>query len=423
MVRVLFLTFIYLLSVGAAKLCQNETNGTSLSLYFSGIADLILHGYGYRTLAGISVIRCGNLCLSDTRCSSINYSERDKVCELNGATASQYPPAMVEWNDSYYYGPEEPMFMRQLKLIRTHTRATPRRTDSHHSASSECQKANQHLCQPWEIHQVYETGYYRDIHVPIATSFWYSVPDSKILVNATGLTYLSQRIDTDPIITSQNYHQADRVGQAQACSALDAHPCTLAELKEAYLRGYRQPYSQWLYFSVPERDAQLYNDGCCGYSGDECYEGIVANTPRPRYSCPVFCCPTLSEKVSSPERSSPAMCCPGLIIPRDPIITEEVYAKEDRDVMASACSALQSHLCTLAELKEAYMQGYRQPHSHEHNCEEIWHYFAEPNQDAILFNDGCGLYTGNVDECYEDIVAHTPRPYNNGRVFCCPRLL
>ena len=107
MVRVLFFTAIYLLSVGADKLCQNATTGTSRSLYFSGIADLILHGYGYRTLAGISVISCGNLCLSDTRCFSINYSERDKVCELNGATASQYPPAMVEWNDSYYYGPEE----------------------------------------------------------------------------------------------------------------------------------------------------------------------------------------------------------------------------------------------------------------------------------------------------------------------------
>ena len=107
MVRVLFLTAIYLLSVGADKLCQNATTGTSRSLFFSGIADLILHGYGYRTLAGISVISCGNLCLSDTRCFSINYSERDKVCELNGATASQYPPASMEWGGSYYYRPEK----------------------------------------------------------------------------------------------------------------------------------------------------------------------------------------------------------------------------------------------------------------------------------------------------------------------------
>ena len=73
--------------------------------------------------------------------------------------------------------------------------ATPRRTDSHHSASSECQKANQHLCQPWEIHQVYETGYYRDIHVPIQTeniiinqqvmqlSRWYTYAYNDVLVN------------------------------------------------------------------------------------------------------------------------------------------------------------------------------------------------------------------------------------------------
>ncbi len=107
MTRVLFLTVIYFLSVGATKLCQNATTGTSQSLYYSDIADLILHGYGYRTLAGISVISCGNLCLSDTRCFSINYSEREKLCELNGATASQYPPASMERGGSYYYRPEK----------------------------------------------------------------------------------------------------------------------------------------------------------------------------------------------------------------------------------------------------------------------------------------------------------------------------
>ena len=287
-------------------------------------------------------------------------------------------------------------------------------SDSHHSASDECQGAGKHLCQPWELHQAYEAGKYPDI--PSAISFWYSTLGSKVMVSATGLTYQEYHTP-DPIIASQIYTVNDRDGQAQACSDLDAHLCTLPELNEAYLSGYRQPdSSQWFYFSIPNRDARLITDGCI-YS--ECYEGVVSNTPRPAPSGPVLCCP-----VPSSESSSPAMCCPGLIIPRDPFITEELYAKEDRDGLASACSALQAHLCTLAELKEAYLQGYRQPfHQPDNVGNLLWLYFAEPNRDAKLFNDGCGSkYTWNVDECYEGIVANTPRPDDSGRAFCCPQL-
>ena len=94
------------LSSGDAKHCKDATIASSRSLYFSGVANRILHGYGYRNLTGISAISCGNLCMSDTRCMSINYYEREKLCELNGATASQHPGAVTEMTGSYY-GPEE----------------------------------------------------------------------------------------------------------------------------------------------------------------------------------------------------------------------------------------------------------------------------------------------------------------------------
>ena len=103
----LFLVTIHCLSAEAARSCENATVRISRSQYFSGIADLILQGHGYRNLTGMSIIRCGTLCLSNTRCVSLNYSVRDKLCELNGASASQFPQSLTEKKDTYYYGPEK----------------------------------------------------------------------------------------------------------------------------------------------------------------------------------------------------------------------------------------------------------------------------------------------------------------------------
>ena len=71
MYRLLFFVIIYCLSAEAARSCQNATVRTSRSLYFSGIVDVILQGHGYRNLTGISLTRCGNLCMSNTRCFSL----------------------------------------------------------------------------------------------------------------------------------------------------------------------------------------------------------------------------------------------------------------------------------------------------------------------------------------------------------------
>ena len=94
----------------------------------------------------------------------------------------------------------------------------------------------------------------------------------------------------DPIITAGTYNLADVASQVHACSDLASHPCMLPELKAAYQRGYRQPSGSWLFFAVPNRDVRLYSNGCGSYAGAECYEGVVANTPRPHSSSKVFCC-------------------------------------------------------------------------------------------------------------------------------------
>ena len=107
MFRLLLLVILHCLSAEAASSCERATVSISRSLYFSGIADLFLQGHGYRNLTGISIIRCSNLCLSNTRCFSLNYSTRDMLCELNGASASQFPQALAEKKDTYYYGTEK----------------------------------------------------------------------------------------------------------------------------------------------------------------------------------------------------------------------------------------------------------------------------------------------------------------------------
>ena len=241
---------------------------------------------------------------------------------------------------------------------------------------------------------------------PIDTGFWYAVPQSQVELTSSGLTYQDQ---PGPLTTTESYAVGDRVGMTAACSALGAHLCTLAELKSAFLRGYREPlWDTWMFFSIPNRDVILYSDGCHHYTGTaECYEGVVVNTPRPHPADRVYCCPTWSVV------TSPGLCCSGLLSRRDPIVTNETYAVDDRAGMTSGCSALGAHLCTLAELKEAYLRGYRQPSTYP-----LWTYFAVPNRDVALFDNGCGQYLGL--ECYESIVANTPRPYPTNVVSCCP---
>ena len=273
---------------------------------------------------------------------------------------------------------------------------------THTMASSECQTNGQHLCQPWELEEANKAGHLGKL--PTYTGLWYSVPESQVEFNSSGLTYFDL---PGPLITTETYGKDDLVGMAAACSSLGAHLSTLAELKEAYLRGYRQTYPTWLYFSIPNRDAQLLSGGCV--TGPECYEGVVSNTPRPNPTSYVSCCPVMSVVTSA------GLCCPGslgLIPHRFPIITTESYALNDRVEMEAACSLLDAHLCTLADLKDVYLMGYRQPSLGN------WYYFSLPNRDAQLFIDGCGIYTG--EHCYEGVVANTARPYSTSRLFCCP---
>ena len=80
--------------------------------------------------------------------------------------------------------------------------------------------------------------------------------------------------------------------------------------------------------------------------------------------------------------------------------------------MVSGCSALFAHLCTLEELAAAYHGGYRQPIY-------AWLYFADPQRDAMMFEDGCGTYSTRPGECHHGAVANTPRPEARARAICC----
>ncbi|XP_038053442.1 uncharacterized protein LOC119725905 [Patiria miniata] len=77
-------------------------------------------------------------------------------------------------------------------------------------------------------------------------------------------------------------------GEAQAfCASMRLHLCSLAELKSARDHGFWGP--SWGRYEVEGRDVKV--SDCKYWSGPECYEGVIANTPRPRHTLPAYCCP------------------------------------------------------------------------------------------------------------------------------------
>ena len=174
------------------------------------------------------------------------------------------------------------------------------------------------------------------------------------------------------------------------------------------MKGYRQVSpDEWIAFSDSSRYAQLFPDGCGNHTGTECYADVVANIPRTNSSDKMYCC------LGAGEIVAPGICCPKVLIP---FLTEGAYFVVDRDEMADDCSqTLNAHLCTLAELKDAYLLGYRQPLGIN------WLFFAMAGRDAQLYKGGCGDYID--DECYEGVVANTQRPTaDQNQAFCCPSL-
>ncbi|XP_038066734.1 uncharacterized protein LOC119736798 [Patiria miniata] len=303
--------------------CQDRqlkpcTRGCSWGLerYFNGVANRVLPGHGYRNLTLPSLAMCSRECLIDDRCFSFHYSEGERRCELNGATTSRYPMALIERAGTDYFGPEEVGYYQLvlcffvswiqgksyratfflLDIFSVPISLTDCWYHTHASAASECRRTGQHLCLQWELYYASKEGY------PTTPPSWYADPDSLAVLTETGVTYHDLPLTApspglccslpmtyrDPVITPQGYELADRAGQASGCSDLAAHPCTLAELKEAYDRGYIRGF--WLYFAMPNRDASV--AGCTIHQGDECYQGTIANTPRPTARARVYCCPS-----------------------------------------------------------------------------------------------------------------------------------
>ncbi|XP_038066732.1 uncharacterized protein LOC119736795 [Patiria miniata] len=282
---------------GQSKSCTNGCQ-RGLERYFNGVANRVLPGHGYRNLTVASPVLCGRECLIDDRCFSFHYSEGKMRCELNGATASRYPMDLTEMDGIFYYGPEEPKLV-QLLASGDNT-GFPSLTDcwyhTHASAATECSKTGQQLCLHAQLDHASGEKY------PATPLSWYADTDSLAVLTETGVTYHDLPLTApspglccslpyvyrDPVRTASLYAVADRAGQASGCSDQGAHPCTLAELKEAYDNGYRS--STWLYFATPNRDASVADGGCGSRTGDECYQDTIANTPRPAAQSWVYCC-------------------------------------------------------------------------------------------------------------------------------------
>ncbi|XP_022103311.1 uncharacterized protein LOC110986035 [Acanthaster planci] len=312
------LSFFYLISIsslvtkahnepscqGNARSCTTECP-RNLNRDFNGIPNRVLLGHGYGNLTVASPVRCGRECLIEDRCFSFQYSEKDRQCELNEATASQFPLALIEKTGKNHFGPEQPTF---AELITSWKGEAPLSlTDcwyqSRACASSDCQSAGQHLCLQWELQHAYKEGY------PPTTPHgsWCADLGRLAVLTETGVTFHDLPLTTsapalccsvpvsyrEPVLTEQKYDLADRAGQLSGCSDLAAHLCTLAELKEAYDHGYR--CNCWYYFATPNRDASVKPGGCGAYYGSECYQGIIANTPRPANGRPAYCCPNRAQ--------------------------------------------------------------------------------------------------------------------------------
>ncbi|XP_022103310.1 uncharacterized protein LOC110986034 [Acanthaster planci] len=285
-----------------ARSCNRECP-RNLNQHFNGITDRVLLGHGYRNLTVVSPVWCGRECLIDNRCFSFHYSEGERRCELNGATVSRFPLALIETMGTNYYGPQQQTFAELITSWKKEVPLSP--TDCWYQtqalASSECQSASQHLCLQWELQHAYKEGY------PAATTHgsWYADPDGLAVLTETGVTFQDLLLTAsapalccsvpltyrNPIPTKAGYDLTDRAGQMSGCSNLAAHLCTLAELKEAYYHGYR--CECWFYFATPNRDAAVKNGGCGFHTGSECFEGIVAHTARPAARHRAFCCPNL----------------------------------------------------------------------------------------------------------------------------------
>ncbi|XP_019631135.1 PREDICTED: uncharacterized protein LOC109475034 [Branchiostoma belcheri] len=83
------------------------------------------------------------------------------------------------------------------------------------------------------------------------------------------------------------------------------------------------------------------------------------------------------------------------------------------------CAAIGMQLCTYDQLRKAHAMGVRDPLTSDDN--DGWRFFSRPDWDVTL-QDDCGpRYEKVVDECYEGMFPHTPRPATHGFLYCCTR--
>ena len=143
-------------------------------------------------------------------------------------------------------------------------------------------------------------------------------------------------------MTSYSTH----VNASRECRQKGQHLCELWELESGNITTLPQHVSMW--YAVP--DSQVVLNGSV-----VTYHGLPVTAP------------------------SLGVCCLGAFVsPQYPFVASTVHKVDDRDGMRRTCSALGAHLCTLPEVKAAYLRGFR------HYNWFRWAYFAMPNYDVNL---------------------------------------
>ncbi|XP_035696828.1 uncharacterized protein LOC118430223 [Branchiostoma floridae] len=119
--------------------------------------------------------------------------------------------------------------------------------------------------------------------------------------------------------------------------------------------------------------------------------------------------------VARKRRASPG--CPS-----DPDNPYGIVCLDVKTSMANAsnrCATIGMQLCTYDQLRKAHAMGVRDPLTSDDN--DGWRFFSRNDWDVTL-QDDCGpRYEKVVDECYEGMFPHTPRPATHGFLYCCTR--
>lgn len=175
----------------------------------------------------------------------------------------------------------------------THPVLTPDKFTTHPEAQLGCRDFDFQLCPLELLAYLNDRGYYTDEYGWYATKYLQAIlSDGEVRVDynphagETALAAYCCPAGSSFILSEARYLT---YVQAKAfCESVRLNLCSLAKLKLA-----RDDYGYWSgiwgHYDVDGRDVKVFD--CKYWAGDECYEGVIANTPRPANTMKAYCCP------------------------------------------------------------------------------------------------------------------------------------